>query len=542
MEGQRLGAGSKDQRCGLVIGDINASVYWVVTDLNGMFNGHSSPSCFFSLSVRSALSILECSIQAFDVLETLSDTGLEAPLPSLFSDAGGGLARRHRHCSSSHVILFNAPLSVDLVQPKRKPLVENVENQSLNDTASSFRFNVDATPHPTVTAESSQSMCEFTGPVRLSPLAVAPRLIVTVAPRPNVTVAPHLTVAVALTPLSSREKPGSAQHELGPNRSVGLSVTAHPPSSIVSPQAFVEHNLSPVGALSPSSGGFSGPRAPSDKISIVWASSNTWASLDDLGFEPPSMFKYFGASRVLRLHHYSPLRRIPLTSSSILHYQVSYTFMESVMKIVSTVTPSWSPSNLTSKAVPSTTLCVVLLRQPLRTSLQRNLSSASLNSVNYYLSKTVVRRSSEKLSLPFLQGKIKRLLDGCEIELQLIYKQFKASVDLFQQQAALSIYSVGGIGSDPSVAKDLGNRAMFLAHVTRFYRKKLAEFPAQMTDLLRTSCLRDALRAEEPCPKQTSFHLLLQPSSLITAAITVYHTIFTLTAMLSLTTTESSSE
>lgn len=48
------------------------------------------------------------------VLETLSDTGLEAPLPSLFSDAGGGLARRRRHCSSSHVILFNAPLSVVL--------------------------------------------------------------------------------------------------------------------------------------------------------------------------------------------------------------------------------------------------------------------------------------------------------------------------------------------------------------------------------------------------------------------------------------------
>ncbi|KAG2306636.1 hypothetical protein Bca52824_026384 [Brassica carinata] len=129
---------------------------------------------------------------------------------------------------------------------------------------------------------------------------------------------------------------------------------------------------------------------------------------------------------------------------------------------------------------------------------------------------------AQKLSLPFLQGKIKRLPDGCETELQLIYKQFKASVDLFQQQAALSISSVRGIGSDPSVAKDLGNRAMFLAHVTRFYRKKLAEFPAQMTDLLRTSCLRDALRAEEPCPKQTSFHPLLQPSSssLITAAIT----------------------
>lgn len=47
----------------------------------------------------------------------------------------------------------------------------------------------------------------------------------------------------------------------------------------------------------------------------------------------------------------------------------------------------------------------------------------------------------------------------------------KAFIDLFQQQAALSMSSVGGIGSDPSVAKDLGNRAMFLAHVTRFYRK-----------------------------------------------------------------------
>ncbi|WZZ19070.1 hypothetical protein YC2023_112159 [Brassica napus] len=95
-------------------------------------------------------------------------------------------------------------------------------------------------------------------------------------------------------------------------------------------------------------------------------------------------------------------------------------------------------------------------------------------------------RSSEKLSLPILQGKIKRDPDGYETELQLIYKQFKASVDLFQQQAALSFSSVG---SDPSVAKDLGDRAMFLAHVTPFYPKQLAEFPAQLTDLLRTSCL-----------------------------------------------------
>lgn len=47
--------------------------------------------------------------------------------------------------------------------------------------------------------------------------------------------------------------------------------------------------------------------------------------------------------------------------------------------------------------------------------------------------------------------------DCCDTELQLINKEFKASMDLFQQQATLSISSVGGIGSDPSVAKDLGN-------------------------------------------------------------------------------------
>ncbi|CAE6165991.1 unnamed protein product [Arabidopsis arenosa] len=95
-------------------------------------------------------------------------------------------------------------------------------------------------------------------------------------------------------------------------------------------------------------------------------------------------------------------------------------------------------------------------------------------------------RSSDKLSLPILQSQIKRDPEGYETEIHLIYKQFRASVDLFQQQAALTFSSVG---SDPSVAKDLGDRAMFLAHVTPFYPKQLAAFPAQLTDLLRTSCL-----------------------------------------------------
>ncbi|XP_010533440.1 PREDICTED: protein SDA1 homolog [Tarenaya hassleriana] len=98
-------------------------------------------------------------------------------------------------------------------------------------------------------------------------------------------------------------------------------------------------------------------------------------------------------------------------------------------------------------------------------------------------------RSSEKLSLPALQSKMKCDPDGYESELHLLYKQFNASVDLFEQQSALNFSSVGGgVGADPSVAKDLGDRAMFLAHVTPFYLKQLADFPRQLSDLLRSSC------------------------------------------------------
>ncbi|CAA7039251.1 unnamed protein product [Microthlaspi erraticum] len=94
-------------------------------------------------------------------------------------------------------------------------------------------------------------------------------------------------------------------------------------------------------------------------------------------------------------------------------------------------------------------------------------------------------RSSDKLNLHILQGKIKCDPEGYETELQLIYKQFKNSVDLFQQNAAVNISS-----ADTSAAsKGLGDRAMFLSHVTPFYPKLLAAFPAQLTDLLRTSCL-----------------------------------------------------
>ncbi|KAJ0037704.1 hypothetical protein Pint_23598 [Pistacia integerrima] len=96
-------------------------------------------------------------------------------------------------------------------------------------------------------------------------------------------------------------------------------------------------------------------------------------------------------------------------------------------------------------------------------------------------------RSSEKLSLPLLQSKMKCDPDGYETELTLIYKQFNSALDLFQQQAALNFGSISGVGGDPTVAKDLGDRSMFLAHVTPFYPKQLADFPSQLAEFLKSS-------------------------------------------------------
>lgn len=94
---------------------------------------------------------------------------------------------------------------------------------------------------------------------------------------------------------------------------------------------------------------------------------------------------------------------------------------------------------------------------------------------------------SEKLSLPSLQSKMKCDPEGYESELHLIYNQFKSSLELFKQQADLGFKSVSGIRNDPAVAKDLGDRAMFLAHVTPFYPTHLAHFPAQLAEFIRSS-------------------------------------------------------
>ncbi|KAH7515628.1 hypothetical protein FEM48_Zijuj10G0046600 [Ziziphus jujuba var. spinosa] len=96
-------------------------------------------------------------------------------------------------------------------------------------------------------------------------------------------------------------------------------------------------------------------------------------------------------------------------------------------------------------------------------------------------------RTSEKLSLPALQSKMKCDPEGYESELVLVYNQFKTSMELFEQQSALNFTSISGIGNDPTVAKELGERAMFLAHVTPFYPHHLADFPKQLADFLRSS-------------------------------------------------------
>ncbi|KAH8500050.1 hypothetical protein H0E87_015333 [Populus deltoides] len=96
-------------------------------------------------------------------------------------------------------------------------------------------------------------------------------------------------------------------------------------------------------------------------------------------------------------------------------------------------------------------------------------------------------RSSEKLSLQSLQSKMKIDPEGYETELGLVYNQFKSALDLFQQQAALSFASSSGVCADPTIYKDLSDRATFLSHVTPFYPKQLAEFPAQLAEFLKSS-------------------------------------------------------
>lgn len=89
-------------------------------------------------------------------------------------------------------------------------------------------------------------------------------------------------------------------------------------------------------------------------------------------------------------------------------------------------------------------------------------------------------KAAERLSLPLLQSRMKLDPEGYEAELLLIYRHFESTLHLFRQQSALSS------SSDPVLSKDLSDLAMFLAHMIPFYPLRLAEFPRQVSDLLRT--------------------------------------------------------
>ncbi|PKI77088.1 hypothetical protein CRG98_002591 [Punica granatum] len=100
---------------------------------------------------------------------------------------------------------------------------------------------------------------------------------------------------------------------------------------------------------------------------------------------------------------------------------------------------------------------------------------------------TASSRSSEKLSLPALQSKMKCDPEGYESELILILRQFQSSMDLFKQQGDISFSSLSGVGADSTVVKDLSDRALFLAHVAPFYPKHLSRFPSELVEFLSTS-------------------------------------------------------
>ncbi|KAI3970375.1 hypothetical protein MKX01_024022 [Papaver californicum] len=93
-------------------------------------------------------------------------------------------------------------------------------------------------------------------------------------------------------------------------------------------------------------------------------------------------------------------------------------------------------------------------------------------------------KTAEKMNLLTLQHKMKIDPEGYETELALLYKHFDSLLFLFQQQSALSFSSING---DPTVSKDLGDMAMFLAHVTPYYPTQLSDYPCKLADLLRSS-------------------------------------------------------
>jgi protein SDA1 len=97
--------------------------------------------------------------------------------------------------------------------------------------------------------------------------------------------------------------------------------------------------------------------------------------------------------------------------------------------------------------------------------------------------------AGERLSLLALQSEMKRDPEGYKAELRHLRRHFESSVSLFRQHAALSSSFSGSRGGGET-AKDLGDLALFLAHVAPFYTDDPADLdlPAdRIVDLLDTN-------------------------------------------------------
>ncbi|KZV14605.1 hypothetical protein F511_42275 [Dorcoceras hygrometricum] len=88
--------------------------------------------------------------------------------------------------------------------------------------------------------------------------------------------------------------------------------------------------------------------------------------------------------------------------------------------------------------------------------------------------------------------------EGYGSELNLIYNQFKSSLELFERQAAMNFTSLSGIGNDPTVAKDLGDRSMFWPML--FYLPKTVVLLSEGTgSVSKIICTIAAVRTQDEC-------------------------------------------
>lgn len=84
-----------------------------------------------------------------------------------------------------------------------------------------------------------------------------------------------------------------------------------------------------------------------------------------------------------------------------------------------------------------------------------------------------------------LQGRCKRDPEGYENELVLQLRHFDGCLPIFLMQP-MTAGTNNSAASDPGVAKEMADMAMFLAHMTPLYPQHLGKFPTQLLQLLKS--------------------------------------------------------